>query len=172
MVQQLLLVGRLESQPLRPNADVLAIGPRVQRAWDALAVTGRTFELRDGASDWLAVADGDQLDQVLWALLDNAVKYGAGTVTVEVGVDARERTLWTTIADHGRGLDDSDRAWLFGRFERGDAGRTSGNGSGLGLYVSRALMRAMGGDLVLDPSEPGRGASFRLTLPGEHASDR
>jgi len=171
MVQQLLLVGRLESQPLRPNADVLAIAPRVQRAWDALAVTGRSLELHDGASDWLVVADGDQLDQVLWALLDNAVKYGAGTVTVEVGVDQKARTLWTTIADHGRGLDDSDRAWLFGRFERGDAGRTSGNGSGLGLYVSRALIRAMGGDLVLDPSEPGRGASFRLTLPGEHASD-
>jgi len=171
MVQQLLLVGRLESQPLRPNADVLAIAPRVQRAWDALAVTGRSLELHDGASDWLAIADGDQLDQVLWALLDNAVKYGAGTVTVEVGVDTEARTLWTTVADHGGGLDDSDRAWLFGRFERGDTGRTSGNGSGLGLYVSRALIRSMSGDLVLDPSEPGRGASFRLTLPGEHASD-
>jgi signal transduction histidine kinase len=51
------------------------------------------------------------------------------------------------------------------------AGRTSGNGSGLGLYVSRALMRGMGGDLVLDEAAPGRGASFRLTLPGEPAHD-
>ena len=129
--------------------------------------TGRST-IRDGAPDWLAVADGDQLDQVLWALLDNAVKYGAGhgrgrgRRRPETG-----RILWTTIADDGRGLEDSDRAWLFGRFERGAAGRTSGNGSGLGLYVSRALMRGMGGDLVLDPSEPGRGATFRLTLPGE-----
>jgi len=171
MVQQLLLVGRLESQPLKPNADVLAIAPRVQRAWDALAVTDRTLELHDTAPDWLAVADGDQLDQVLWALLDNAVKYGAGNVTVDVGVDRAARTMWATITDHGRGLDDGDRAWLFGRFERGDAGRASGNGSGLGLYVSRALVRAMGGDLVLDPAESGRGASFRLTLPGENASD-
>ena len=79
MVQQLLLVGRLESQPPRPTADVLAIGPRVQRAWDALAVADRPLRLHDGAPDWLAVADGDQLDQVLWALLDNAVKYGEGT---------------------------------------------------------------------------------------------
>ena len=171
MVQQLLLVGRLESQPLRPNADVLAIGPRIQRAWDALAVSDRRMELRDGAADWLVVADGDQLDQVLWALLDNAVKYGRGTITVEVGVDPAARTLWTTISDLGRGLDDTDRTWLFGRFERGVAGRTSGNGSGLGLYVSRALMRGMGGDLVLDPPLAGRGATFRLTLPGEPASE-
>ena len=171
MVQQLLLVSRLESQPPRPTADVLAIGPRVQRAWDALAVTDRSLTLDDTAPDWLAVADGDQLDQVLWALLDNALKYGEGTVSVRIGADPIARTLWTTISDEGRGLDDSDRAWLFGRFERGVAGRTSGNGSGLGLYVSRALMRGMGGDLILDPVEPRRGATFRLTLPGEPTSE-
>jgi len=171
MVQQLLLVGRLESQPPRPDTDVLAIGPRIQRAWDALAVPDRTMDLDDRAPDWLAVADGDQLDQVLWALLDNAVKYGEGVVSVRIGAEPAERRLWTTITDHGRGLDDGDRAWLFGRFERGVAGRTSGNGSGLGLYVSRALMRGMGGDLVLDEAAPDRGASFRLTLPGELADD-
>jgi signal transduction histidine kinase/HAMP domain-containing protein len=171
IVQQLLLVGRLESKPPRPTADVLAIAPRIQRAWDALGVTDRPLELHDGAPDWLAVADGDQLDQVLWALLDNAAKYGEGTVTVEIGADPAERVLWATISDEGRGLDDSDRAWLFGRFERGIAGRTSGNGSGLGLYVSRALMRGMGGDLVLDPAVNGRGTTFRLTLPGEPAGE-
>ena len=171
MVQQLLLVSRLESQPPKPTADVLAVGPRIQRAWDGLGVTDRAMTLHDGAADWLGVADGDQLDQVLWALLDNAVKYGEGEITVEVGADRDSRQVWTTIADRGRGLDDSDRAWLFGRFERGAAGRSSGNGSGLGLYVSRALMRGMGGDLVLDPAAPDRGASFRLTLPGEPANE-
>ncbi|HEY8817360.1 MAG TPA: ATP-binding protein [Candidatus Limnocylindrales bacterium] len=171
MVQQLLLVGRLESRPPKPTADVLALTPRVQRTWDALAVPDRRLAIHDRAPDWLAVGDGDQLDQVLWALLDNAVKYGDGTISVEVGADPTARTLWATISDEGRGLDDSDRAWLFGRFERGAAGRTSGNGSGLGLYVSRALMRGVGGDLVLDVAAPGRGARFRLTLPGEPASE-
>ena len=167
MVQQLLLVGRLESQPLRPTVDVLAIAPRIRRAWDALAVADRDLELTDDAPGWLAVADGDQLDQVLWALLDNAVKYGVGPVSVEIGADAGRRELWTTISDRGPGLAETDRDWLFGRFERGAAGRTSGNGSGLGLYVSRALMRGMGGDLALDDVVVGRGATFRMTLPGE-----
>jgi len=171
MVQQLLLVSRLESQPLRPNADVLAIGPRVQRAWDALAAEDRPLEIEDRAPGWLAVADGDQLDQVLWALLDNAVKYGEGMVRVTIGVETETPTLWTTISDGGRGLADADRAWLFERFARWAAARASGDGSGLGLYVSRALMQSMGGDLVLDPPNPGRGATFRLTLPGELASE-
>jgi K+-sensing histidine kinase KdpD len=171
MVQQLLLVSRLESQPLRPNADVLAIGPRVQRAWEALAAEDRPLEIEDSAPGWLAVADGDQLDQVLWALLDNAVKYGEGRVRVAIGADPETRTLWTTISDGGRGIEEADRAWLFERFARGAAGRASGNGSGLGLYVSRALMQSMGGDLVLDPAVPGSGATFRLTLAGELASE-
>jgi signal transduction histidine kinase/HAMP domain-containing protein len=174
MVQQLLIMTRLESQSLRPHADVLAIGSRVQRAWDALAVADRQIDLVDGAAEWLAVADGDQLDQVLWALLDNAVKYGKGTVRVEIGVDTAATdgpALWTTISDGGPGLDEADREWLFGRFARGAAGRATGDGSGLGLYVSRALMQGMGGDLVLDPSVAGRGATFRLTLPAELASE-
>jgi signal transduction histidine kinase len=171
MVQQLVLVGRLESQPPDPVPDVVAIAPRFRRAWDALGVKDRAMDLQDDAPTWLGIADIDQLDQVLWALLDNAVKYGRGTVSVDIGAYPESRQLWVTISDEGPGLDEADRAWLFGRFERGDAGRVSGNGSGLGLYVSRALMRGMGGDLVLDPPVPGIGATFRLMLPGEPAGD-
>lgn len=169
MVAQLLLVSRLESQPLRPQADVTAIGPRIRKAWDALGVPEREMTLDDSAVGWLAVADGDQLDQVLWALLDNAVRYGRGAIHVSIGVDRGERRVWTTIADSGPGLSETDRAKLFERFSRGDAGRAAGDGSGLGLYVSRALMRGMGGDLSVDDSAPGQGAVFRLTLPGEVA---
>ncbi len=77
----------------------------------------------------------------------------------------RPRTSLITITDHGPGVPDEDRERLFGRFERG-AGRPSGEGSGLGLYASRALCRAMGGDLELEPADPGRGASFTVRLPG------
>ena len=103
MVRQLLTVTRLESGALRPRSEVLAAGPRVRRTWEALAAENVPLALEDSSAGWLAVADGDQLDQVLWALLDNAVKYGEGTVTVETGVDPAARQLWTTIADEGRG---------------------------------------------------------------------
>ena len=167
MVRQLLIVTRLESGALRPRGEVLSLATRLRRAWEALGADGVDFALDDGAGGWLAVADPDQLDQVLWALLDNAVKYGGGTpVEVRLAVDEPSRRVHLTIADGGPGVAEADRSRLFTRFERGSDATTDG-GSGLGLYVSRELCRAMDGDLVLEPAELTRGAAFTVILPGE-----
>lgn len=167
MVRQLLTVTRLESGTLRPQAEVVALGTRVRKAWEALGVDDVSFSLDDGAGGWLAMADGDQLDQVLWALLDNAVKYGGRTpVAATITADPATREMRLTIADHGRGVPEFDRPRLFRRYERGDDAAPDG-GSGLGLYVSRELCRAMGGDLRLEPARRGAGAAFTVLLPGE-----
>jgi signal transduction histidine kinase len=170
MVQQLLLVSRLESGPLRPRSDVLALGQRVRRAWEAFGVRETELRLTDRSSGWLAIGDADHLDQVLWALLDNAVKHGAGPIKVEIGVDEPRGRLRLTLSDNGPGISVEDGARLFRRFVRGSAGRMS-DGSGLGLYVSRELMRGMGGELALEPPAPGRGAAFSLELPAEQATE-
>jgi signal transduction histidine kinase len=167
MVRQLLTVTRLESGALKPRSDVVSLATRVRKAWEALGVDDVAFDLDNQAGGWLAVADSDQLDQVLWALLDNAIKYGGTTpITAAVDVDDATGRVELTIADHGPGIDDDTRGRLFTRFERG-ADATADGGSGLGLYVSRELCRAMGGDLVLEPSAAGRGAAFTISLPGE-----
>ena len=109
---------------------------------------------------------------MLWALLDNAVKYGGGTpVRALVSVDEAGRRVRLTISDGGPGVSDADRDRLFTRFERGGDAAPDG-GSGLGLYVSRELCRAMGGDLVLEPASPGGGgAAFTISFPGESADE-
>jgi signal transduction histidine kinase/HAMP domain-containing protein len=167
MVRQLLTVTRLESGALHPRSEVVSLGSRTRRAWEALAVDDVPLEVNDAAKGWLAIADVDQLDQVLWALLDNAVKYGNRTpVRVDLVVEEPARRLRLTIGDSGPGVPEADRGRLFGRFVRGSA-TGADEGSGLGLYVSRELCRAMGGDLVLEPSAPGGGASLSVFLPGE-----
>ena len=174
MVRQLLTVTRLESGALHPRSEVVALAPRAKRAWEALAAADVGLTVEDSSKGWLAIADVDQLDQVLWALLDNAVKYGnRSPIAVEVGLDEAAKRLRLTITDQGAGVAEADRARLFGRFVRGhetDADEGIG-GSGLGLYVSRELCRAMGGDLVLEPAVAGRGASFSVYLPGEPPED-
>ena len=171
MVRQLLTVTRLESGALRPRGEVVAPAHPVRRAWEALAAAGVPFRIDDRSAGWLAVADVDQLDQVLWAVLDNALKYGEGSpIVVEIVPVVEQAQLRVTISDLGHGVAELDRGRLFRRFERG-AERTADDGSGLGLYVSRELCRAMEGDLVLEPQVAGRGASFSIFLPGEPPED-
>jgi signal transduction histidine kinase len=167
MVRQLLTVTRLESGALHPRSEVVSLATRVRKAWEALGAADVPFTLDDQAGGWLAVADADQLDQVLWALLDNAVKYGGRTpVKVEVTVDEAASQLRTRVSDGGPGFAEMDQSRLFGRFERGPE-RTLDEGSGLGLYVSRELCRAMGGDLVLEPTTVDHGSAMVIVLPGE-----
>ncbi len=171
MVRQLLTVTRLESGALHPRSEVVSLATRVRKAWEALGASDVPFTLDDRAGGWLAVADADQLDQVLWALLDNAVKYGGRTpVAVEIVVDEAASRLRVTIADGGPGIAEADRGRLFGRFVRG-AERTPDEGSGLGLYVSRELCRATGGELYVEPPAAGRGATFSFRLPAEFAEE-
>jgi two-component system sensor histidine kinase VicK len=169
MVRQLLTVSRLEAGTLRPEMDVFGLAPRVRRAWEALGVESVELSVDDQSGGWLAVADGDQLDQVLWALLDNAVKYGRREpVAVVISVDVPTDRLRLTISDHGPGIPSDDRERLFTRFTR--VGEQSAEeGSGLGLYVSRELVRSMGGDLRLEPQADGQGAAFTVELPAEQA---
>ena len=89
---------------------------------------------------------------------------------VTVACDQTSGKVRATIADHGPGVSPADRSRLFARFSRG-ARRPSGEGTGLGLYVSRELLRAMGGELVLEPARRGAGAAFTLSLPGEPPGD-
>ncbi len=171
MVRQLLTVTRLESGALKPRGEVVALAHPIRRAWEALAAEGVPFTVDDESAGWLAVADVDQLDQVLWALLDNALKYGErSAIHVEIVPVPEQGRLRLTISDLGPGVSELDRGRLFRRFERG-AERTADDGSGLGLYVSRELSRAMDGDLVLEPPVAGRGAAFSLFLPGEPPED-
>jgi signal transduction histidine kinase len=167
MVRQLLTVTRIESGALRSRLEVFALGPLLRRTWEALGAEDVTFSLEDGSEGWLALGDRDQLDQVLWALLENALRYGARSpIEAAISLEPGTSDLLLTVSDHGAGVADDDRDRLFGRFERG-TDRPSGEGSGLGLYVSRELCRAMGGDLVLEPAAPDRGAAFTIRLPAE-----
>jgi signal transduction histidine kinase len=85
LVAQLLTVSKLEAGTLQPEIDVFPLGPLVQRVWDSLGRTGHPFRLQDDARGWLAAADRDWVEQIAWALLDNALKYG-GSGAVEVGI--------------------------------------------------------------------------------------
>ncbi len=165
LVGQLLTLSRLEAGTLRVEAEPVAPAPIVRRVWTSLG-SDRPFEVDDRTVGMVAFADRAALEQVVWMLLDNAVKYApSGPIGVLLEpADADER-IAVTVFDHGPGIPPNERAKVFRRFERGSTSQGL-DGTGLGLDVARGLVRAMGGSIRYMPA-PGGGAGFRFTVPAE-----
>jgi signal transduction histidine kinase len=108
--------------------------------------------------------DGGRLRQVLSNLVDNAVKYSPEGRTVEVRATAVNGRVVVDVTDHGAGIAAADHQMIFEKFGR-VAGTSAKPGSGLGLYIARAIAEAHGGALEVT-SAPGLGATFTLILPG------
>ncbi len=108
-------------------------------------------------------ADRRQIGRVITNLVRNAVKYtpGPGRVDVTAGSDAERATL--VVADTGYGIAADDLRRLFTKYARFHRDRGI-PGTGLGLYISKAIVEAHGGTLTVE-SEVGRGSAFTLTLP-------
>lgn len=109
-------------------------------------------------------ADPDKIDQILGNLLENAVRHGDGTVTIEVapgtaGDDGEEGTE-VTVSDEGPGIPEASMSRVFTRFWRG----SKRGGTGLGLYIVKGIVEAHGGTITVGRGPRG-GAEFRFTLP-------
>jgi signal transduction histidine kinase len=167
MVGQLLAVSRLEAGAMEPRPEVLNPRPLVERTWNALRATDRRLDLEMTGAPHLVVADPDRLEQVLWAVLDNAVKYSPSGTPVRVVIGAADGRARISITDEGPGMDDATTDRAFDQFFRADAARRlAPDGSGIGLYAARGLMEAMGGSVSL-ASALGQGTTVSLELPAE-----
>ena len=115
-----------------------------------------------------AVAEFRRALQVLLNILGNAIRYSPVNSQVWIRLENEDGRARVIVADQGPGLSAEEQARVFEKFER--LGRSSADGgSGLGLYISRRLARAMHGDLTVE-SAPGQGARFILELPLERRS--
>ncbi len=107
------------------------------------------------------VADETSLREILLNLLLNAVKYSPAGSAIEVAVSVGQGGATLTVRDHGCGVDPADTERIFGKYTQVDG---AASGVGLGLYISRGLARANGGDLTVGTSPDG-GSVFTLQLP-------
>ncbi|TNE47881.1 MAG: HAMP domain-containing histidine kinase [Sphingomonadales bacterium] len=112
-----------------------------------------------------AIGEGRRVLQVLLNIIGNAINYSPDESKVSVSTgDLDGGSVSMTVCDEGPGLKPDELNRVFAKFER--LGRSGDGGSGLGLYISRKLALAMGGDLSVI-SQPGKGACFTLTLPAD-----
>ena len=124
------------------------------------------LEAHDGAL-LMVNGDAEELRTVITNLLDNAVKYSGSDVRITVALAAPSPgTIWVRVQDRGVGIPRKQLKRIFKRFYRVQArGIRQVKGTGLGLYIVRAIARAHGGRVFAQSEGEGRGATFTVELP-------
>ncbi|MEV0011126.1 PAS domain-containing sensor histidine kinase [Streptomyces sp. NPDC047973] len=168
LIAELLDISRIDSGRLELRRQPVDISAAVERHVQALIATGQTpdrFLVHTRQPLPALWADPDKVDQVLGNLLENAVRHGEGTVTIEISpapapgkID--ESGTAVTVSDEGPGIPEESMSRVFTRFWRG----SKRGGTGLGLYIVKGIVEAHGGTITVDRA-PGGGAEFRFILP-------
>jgi signal transduction histidine kinase len=169
LAEDLLLLARLDGQPLRPTTvDLRALCRSASEGYATARVPVRASVLPADVA-CLVAGDPDALRRLLVNLLDNAVRHADSQVCVSVRSEAGWAVL--TVTDDGPGIPAADRERVFGRFTRLDNARdrTGEEGAGLGLAIVRSTAEAHGGSASLGDAAsggtcPGLRAVVRLPL--------
>ena len=158
--------GQLEDEQFTTAPDRIDLADVARRAAGILGVRAQERGIgidppKEGESV-PAVGEFRRVLQVLLNLVGNAIRYSPEGSVVWIRVEQEGDRARLVVADQGEGLSEEQQARVFEKFER--LGRQGDGGSGLGLYISRRLARAMEGELTVE-SAPGKGARFILELP-------
>ena len=169
LIEDLLTISRLESGQIVMNlqrTEPRAVVERVVSDLETKAAAKPTRLINEVPGELAANADADRLQQVLFNLVDNAIKYGHADGSVVIGARSNGRKqieLW--VRDDGPGIPPEAQPRVFERFYRVDKARSrDAGGTGLGLAIVKHIVQAHGGEVRVE-SEPGEGATFFFTLP-------
>ncbi|SEG53635.1 PAS/PAC sensor signal transduction histidine kinase [Actinacidiphila yanglinensis] len=171
LIAELLDISRIDSGRLEVRRQPVDIVAAVRHHVDGHVAAGQSaerFAVRVCGPLPALWADPDKVDQILGNLLENAVRHGDGTVTIEVtraagtGGDDDRTTEGTavTVSDEGPGIPEESMGRVFTRFWRG----SKRGGTGLGLYIVKGIVEAHGGTISVGRAPDG-GAEFRFILP-------
>ena len=169
LIEDLLSVSRIESGRLVARLEPVELEPVVAEVIAPYLAHRRIKVGLDGVST--AMADRDQLVQILTNLVSNAVKYSPAGTDIAISARAEGRTVQVEVTDRGIGMTEEERSRLFEKFFRADRGEVRDvGGTGLGLYITRNLVEMQGGQIWVR-SKKGKGSTFVFSLPAVLARD-
>jgi signal transduction histidine kinase len=163
LVRRLSLARDIEAGTVGLDLERLDLGALVEETVDDLRyafLQGHTVDVDVRRSQSIR-ADATAAREIVFNLVSNAAKYSARDAPIEVTVDERDADMVVVVRNHGSGVTPGQGERIFGKFTQGDG---EAPGSGLGLFISRGLARAHGGDLVTQPAAD-TGSEFVLSLP-------
>lgn len=168
MVRDLLELARVEARGFRPERRPVDLGGLVEeleREWRPRMEAAELELGVDAEAGVVVEAEPTLLRRALENLLDNALKHCPAGSSVTLRLRAGEEAVEIEVGDTGAGIPVEDQPRLFERFYRVEKGRArSTGGTGVGLAIVKHVAEVHGGRVAVE-SRPGRGATFRLSLP-------
>ena len=165
IVDDLLVLSRSERGAIELSPEPILLQRTIRSIVDDFGRRYPSVDLRFDAQPSVpaALADPTALGQVVHNLVTNAIKYAGSDGPIEVTVRAVDDVITIVVADHGPGLGEQPEA-VFTLFHRASHTARRAAGTGIGLYVARELVNAMGGTIT-GTNRPEGGAMFEFTLP-------
>lgn len=108
--------------------------------------------------------DKDRLFQILCVFMDNAIQHSKNNSLIEIEVIATEKNIAFSVVDHGQGISDEDKQYIFDRFYSGDKSHTNKSNFGLGLSIAKELTQMLNGIIIINDTAGG-GATFTVKFP-------
>jgi signal transduction histidine kinase/ActR/RegA family two-component response regulator len=170
LVEDLLDLSRIITGKFRLNVAPVDLGAAIRAAVEAIQpaadAKGITIELIAEEGTGIMFGDEARLQQAVWNLLANAIKFTTGPGRVTVSRRRRGTHVDVEVTDTGEGIEPGVLPFVFDRFRQGDSGTTRTHmGLGLGLAIVRHIVELHGGRASVSSDGPGRGSTFRLSLP-------
>jgi signal transduction histidine kinase len=168
LIEDLLDVSRIVANRLRIAREAVRFGDVVEAALDAVRpqAAAKGVELETILTDRAPIlGDPRRLEQVVWNLAWNAVKFTPASGRVRVHLTRTNREAILTISDTGVGIASEFLPHVFEWFRQGDAKSQSQSGLGLGLGIVRHLVQLHNGSVYAESGGEGRGATFTVRLP-------
>ena len=170
IIDDLLDVSRIISGKLRLDVAPIELEPVVAAALDTIrpAADAKNIQLQVSLDPSVGAISGDpnRLQQVVWNLLTNAIKFTPRGGHVEVRLEPVESSARITVTDSGEGISEDFLPYIFDRFRQADSTFTrSHSGLGLGLAIVRHLVEMHGGVVSAESQGRGKGATFAVSFP-------
>ena len=172
-IQNLLDATRISSEGIRPHPEWIDPGDIVNAAVERKRRLLEDHPLRVGVADDLPLiqVDATLIEKALSQLIENAAKYSLPGSPIEITAAPAARAVEITVRDRGAGLTADEQPRVWERFYRSPRHSDKVAGSGLGLWIARALVVACGGEVEASSEGAGRGATFSLRLPVQHYAE-
>jgi signal transduction histidine kinase len=169
LVEDLLDISRIVTGKMRLELRPVKLPTVVEAALDAVrpAAEAKGIRLQNAIDpDAAVLGDPDRLQQVVWNLVSNAIKFTPGRGQVTVVVRRSGPSVEIVVSDTGPGIDPAVLPYVFDRFRQGDSTSTRSHGGlGLGLALVRHLTELHGGQVSASSQGENQGATFVVTLP-------